>query len=168
MKNSKTVIIFLIIIFSIQSCNKNNLETEIKLEKDFKDSIKKYKAVKFDFEEDGLIQQNNYFSNSKLKFLTLRYGGETNIRTEKYIFDVRTDKINTLYLRVENHDREENIESNFTDTIRIIDFHNKTVSTFVDDKLLSLKKDNKLLNNDFIQAYKVKKITEEKCNSTQK
>lgn len=140
----------------------------MKLEKDFKDSIKKYKAVKFDFEEDGLVRQANYFSDSKLKFLTLRYAGETIIRTEKYIFDTSNDKVNTLYLQVENYDREENIESNFTDTIRIIDFQNKTVTTFVDDKLLNLKKDNKLLNNDFTQAYKVKKITEEKYNSTQK
>lgn len=165
MKNSKTVIIFLIIIFILQSCNKNNLETEIKFEKDFNDSIKKYKAVKFNFEEDGLVEQNNYFLNSKLKFLTLRYGGEYIIRNEKYIFDSKADKINTIFINLE---KTNNSESDFTDTIRIIDFRNKIVSTFVDDKVVSSNKDKKFLNDDYQQAYQVKKITEEKYNSIQK
>lgn len=65
----QTYFIFLVIISFTSCSNKNNEKTYLLFENEFNKNIIDNNAKAFEFEYDGLVPQNSYFIDSKLKFL---------------------------------------------------------------------------------------------------
>ena len=73
---TKLLSLILTTVLFVSCSNKNNEITYLKFENEFNKNILDNKAKSFNFEYDGLVPQNSYFVNSKLKFLKYKHGSE--------------------------------------------------------------------------------------------
>lgn len=107
------------------------------LNANFQDSIKKYNAKEFDYQDDGLTPQKSYFVGNKLRFLTLRIGGEDNINHKKFIFDEKTDK---LIIQIDRMILRDNFDEPYDkDSVFISDYRTGEQQVFVGNKLIKTR-----------------------------
>lgn len=107
------------------------------LNSDFQDSIKLNNAQYFEYQFDGLMSQKSYFVGEKLRFLTLRIGGEDNINHKKFIFDEKTDK---LIIQIDRMILRDNFDDPYDkDSIFISDYRTGEQQVFVGNKLIKAR-----------------------------
>lgn len=148
----KNTLLILLTFLTLQSCQKDNSKIYSAFENEFNDSIKKVNAKKFDFECDGLTLQSSYFADSALQFMTLRIAGESVVTEYMIYFDQNTDSISKSIVKRTQYEWDttgNNIDwDKYTDTIYVFDYKQKTLKTFVEDKIVSeTKAKNMLLEN---------------------
>lgn len=88
-----TYSLILTTILCISCSNKNNEKTYLKFENQFNKNVLDSKAKSFNFEYDGLVPQNSFFINSKLKFLKYKHVPENGTIESLVYFDFNSDKI---------------------------------------------------------------------------
>ncbi|KFF16059.1 hypothetical protein [Flavobacterium hydatis] len=159
--------LLLIILFS---CTKeNNNELIKKFEGEFKDSISKHKAEKFEYQYDGLVPQSSYLVNGKIKYLTFRHGPENGSIESMVFFDLSSDSIQKIIRRKISFEWDDinNLKTEKkTDTTYVILFNPKRkVLRYVGNKLVDSLFDKSLFENDRTFIYTMKKQTEKKYSS---
>jgi len=123
--------IFILALFS--SCEVgNNDDTFAKLNAEFKDSIHKNGAKNFEFQVDGLVPQESFFFNGKVKYLKYHYGPENGSIDYLIYFDLKTDSISKIIRRQVRFGNE---DENFSDSIFVISNRLKKYQCFVNNKL---------------------------------
>ena len=166
MKNTLVIIFALI---TLQSCKRDNSKIYSTFESEFNDSIEKENAKKFDFECDGLTRQSSYFINSKLKFMTLRIAGESVVTEYMIYFDRNTDSISKSIVKLTKYEWDKtgnNVDwDNYSDTIYAIDYKQKKMKTFVENKIVSDTKAKNMLLENKKYIIGIKDCTEKKYNS---
>ena len=90
---------FFLSFLSIGCKNATNDILDSKLEKEFRIAIDNTNAEDFKYQEDGLVPQENFFIDSKLKFLKFRFNPEGGFTERRVYFDLKTDSIEKLVLR---------------------------------------------------------------------
>ena len=159
----------LLLSFLFIGCeNATNDILDSKLEKEFRIAIDNTNAVEFKYLEDGLVPQENFFVDSKLKFLKFRYNPEAGFSERRVYFDLKTDSIERIVLRKVQADWnsfEEGDYHKFYDSIFVVyPKMNKTDVYFDNKKVKSLNSKAILLKEEkFI--YILKKNTESQYNT---
>lgn len=126
------------------------------LNSDFQDSIKKYNAKEFDYQDDGLKPQKSYFVGDKLMFLELTHRGEYIEIEEKFIFNIENQSI--IYHFARKIEIPINQKTKSTDSLFITNFRKDETEIFVENHLVKTKKG---IDNEYFKAiYSVKKNTE--------
>lgn len=165
MKNTLLIVFALI---TLQSCQDNS-KIYSTFENEFNDAIKKENAKKFDFECDGLTRQTSYFVNSKLKFMTLRIAGESVVMEYMIYFDRNTDSISKNIIKRTEYEWDETVNNvnwdNYSDTIYAIDYKQKKIKTFVENKIVSDTKTKNMLLENMKYILGIKDCTEKEYNS---
>ncbi len=158
----KQISLFLIIILTIQNCQKNNDKIDLTFEKEFADSLEKNNATLFKYNYDGLTPQKSYFVNDKLQFLKIHRGPEYGSIDARIYFD-KNDSIQKNVLRI--IEVEDWKTENLVDTIFVIYPEKQLIFAYVNNKLVdsSFNKRRYDWNAKFIK--KLKFYTEEKYNS---
>ena len=140
----------------------------MKFENEFDKDILNNKAKSFNFEYDGLIPQNSYFVNSKLKFLKYRLGPENGSIESLIFFDTNTDVIKKIIRRevyYEWDDNKNERNGKFSDTIFVIQFDKNIVYTYFDNKLIDSTFRKNLYETDIEFIKKMKTVTEKAYNN---
>lgn len=156
-KNPIQFLNFLIaaLFLSILSCSKKLDDIYESLNSAFTDSIELSKATRFNFQYDSSMPQSSYFLQCKLKFLKLEENnGVLNIR-RKVIFD--HDSIITIYMISSIDSKIINKED---DIVSVIDYKNKYVQTYINNKLVRNLKIMKSSKEEQDLIYAVKDSTE--------
>lgn len=147
--------------------NATNDILDSKLEKDFKITIVNTNAEEFKYQEDGLVPQENFFIDSKLKFLKFRFNPEVGFTERRVYFDLKTDSIEKLVLRKVQADWDSFEDGNyhkFHDSIFIIyPKMNKTEVYFGNKKIKSLNLKS-ILSEEEKYIYRLKNYTESEYN----
>ncbi|GEM_PF-714725 len=153
-------ICLILILVSCQSSNNNRIHRE--LVKEFRDSVEKSKATYFDFEYDGLVPQESYFVDGKLKYLKFEFNPEAGYAEGYVSFDSRTDSIDRYILRVvtpEWKTYNESIFDTYYDTLFVIYPSKNVVHTYANNSLVDSFQNN--INDYNIEfVYKMKHGTE--------
>lgn len=163
----QTYFIFLVIISFTSCSNKNNEKTYLLFENEFNKNIIDNNAKAFEFEYDGLVPQNSYFIESKLKFLKYSHRPENgNIESLVY-FDINSDSLKKIIRRKINFEWDDNKNERtekYSDTIHLILFEKNKTYTYFDNKIIDsiFKKDIYETDIKFIKA--IKSVTEKKQN----
>lgn len=160
---------FILVLFSIclmqilascQSSNNNRIHKE--LVKEFRDIIENSKATYFDFKYDGLVPQESYFVDGKLKYLKFKFNPEAGYSESCVSFDSRTDSIDKYVLRVvtpEWKTYSESIFDTYYDTLFVIYPAKNIVHTYANNSLVDSFQNN--INDYNIEfVYKMKHGTE--------
>ena len=135
----KTYFLILTSLFFVSCSQKNNDKIYLNFEREFTESILERKAKSFKFEYDGLVPQESYFVNSKLKFLKYKHGPENGSVESLIFFDINSDKIEKLVRREIYYEWDDNSKERngkFSDTIFVIQFDKNKVYTYFDNKLI--------------------------------
>ena len=169
MKHFFNIYLLIITIVIFVSCsNKNNEITYLKFEKEFNKKILDNPAKSFNFEYDGLVPQNSYFVNSKLKFLKYKHGPENGSVESLIFFDTNSDVIKKIIRREVYYEWDDNRNKRngkLSDTLYVIQFDKNKVYTYFDNKLIdsTFKKEVYETDNMFIK--KMKAETEKNYNN---
>lgn len=158
-----TLVLF---FFSFVSCSDvNNDKVDTLFENEFRDCIEKSKAVKFDFLQDGLVPQENYFIGNKLKFLKYRYNPELGFSERRVYFNLETDSIENFTLRIVVPEWE-TIKGNneddfkFNDTIFEVFPKLKDIIVYFNNEKVDTLKTLDDFNKEIETIYKIKTQTE--------
>ncbi|UGS20257.1 hypothetical protein [Flavobacterium cyclinae] len=148
--------------------NSNNDILDSDLEKEFRTAIANTKAEEFKYLDDGLVPQENFFIDSKLKYLKFRYNPEAGFSERRVYFDLNTDSIERIVLRKVQADWDSFKDGDyhkFHDSIFIVyPKMNKTEVYFKNEKIKSINSKAVLLKEEkFI--YRLKKYTEIQNNN---
>jgi hypothetical protein len=163
-----TYLLILTTTLFVSCSNKNNEETYLKFENEFNKNILDNKAKSFNFEYDGLVPQNSYFVNSKLKFLKYKHGPENGSIESLIFFDINSDTIKKIVRReiyYEWDDNRNERNGKFSDSIFVILFDKNKMYTYLDNKLIDSTFRKKVYETDieFIKNMKIE--TEKKYNN---
>jgi hypothetical protein len=142
--------------------------TYLKFESEFNKNILDSKAENFNFEYDGLVPQNSYFINSKLKFLKYKHGPENGSIELLIYFDLKTDKIKKIIRRevyYEWDDKRNERSGNLSDTIFVIKFDKNKMYTYFDNKLIDSTFRKKVYERDIEFTKNMKNQTEKNYNN---
>lgn len=158
--------LFLSFLF-IRCQNATNDILDSDLEKEFKGAIANANAEEFKYLDDGLVPQENFFIDSKLKFLKIRLNPEVGFSEKRIYFDLKTDSIEKFVLRKVQADWdsfEDGKYHKFNDSIFVVyPKMNKTDVYFDNEKIISLNSKAILLEEEkFI--YRLKNYTENEYN----
>ncbi|EAZ95916.1 hypothetical protein FBBAL38_00815 [Flavobacteria bacterium BAL38] len=168
MKYYLTLLSSLFLSFLFIRCeNANNDILDSDLEKEFKVTIANTNAEEFKYLDDGLVPQENFFINSKLKYLKFRFNPEAGFSERRVYFDLNTDSIEKLVLRRVQADWDsfkDGVYHKFHDSIFVVyPKMNKTDIYFDNKKIKSLNSKAILLEQEkFI--YRLKNCTENVYN----
>lgn len=147
--------------------NSNNDILDSDLEKEFKTAIANTKAEEFKYLDDGLVPQENFFIDSKLKYLKFRYNPEAGFSERRVYFDLKTDSIERIVLRKVQADWNSFKDGDyhkFHDSIFIVyPKMNKTEVYFKNEKVKSINSIALFLEQEKY-IYKIKKLTENEYN----
>lgn len=168
-KKQKTLQIVCILLFAIfYGCQtENNNELMVKFEEDFNDSIKRYKAEKFQYQYDGLTPQASYFVNSKIKFLKYVHSPENGTTLSFVYFNSSTDSIEKIIRRNITFVFEGNSakSENFLDTTYVILLNPKAKTLkYVSNKLIDSSFNFSTSINDLNYIKDMKKEIEKAFN----
>lgn len=147
--------------------NSNNDILDSDLEKEFRTAIANTKAEEFKYLDDGLVPQENFFIDSKLKYLKFRYKPEAGFSERRVYFDLNTDSIERIVLRKVQADWDSFKDGDyhkFHDSIFIVyPKMNKTEVYFKNEKVKSINSIALFLEQEKY-IYKIKKLTENEYN----
>ena len=163
-----TYLLILTIVLFVSCSNKNNDITYFKFENEFNKNILDTKAKSFNFEYDGLVPQNSYFVNSKLKFLKYRHGPENGSVESLIFFDINSDVIKKIIRRkvyYEWDDERNERNGKLSDTIFVIQFDKNKVYTYFDNKLIDSNFRKEVYETDIKFIRKLKTETEKNYNN---
>lgn len=153
----------------ITSCsNKNNKKTYLKFENEFNKDILDNKAKSFIFNYDGLVEQNSYFVNSKLKFLKYKHRPENGSIESLIFFDINSDNIEKIIRRqiyYEWNDNRNERSEKFSDTIFLILFDKNKIYTYFDNKIVDSTFKKNVYETDIKFIKNMKTETEKKYNN---
>ncbi|CAM3867569.1 hypothetical protein FLCU109888_05630 [Flavobacterium cucumis] len=91
-------LLFLSFLFiGCENSNNNILDSD--LEKVFRTAIANTNAEEFKYLKNGLVPQESFFIDSKLKYLKFRFNPEAGFSERRVYFDLKTDSIEKLVLR---------------------------------------------------------------------
>lgn len=163
-----TYLLILTTVIFVSCSNKNNETTYLKFENEFNKSILENKAKIFNFEYDGLVPQNSYFVNSKLKFLKYKHGPENGSVESLIFFETNSNKIKKIirrevYYEWDDHKNERN--GKLSDTIFVIQFDKNKVYTYFDNKLIDSTFRKKVYETDIEFIKNMKTETEKNYNN---
>jgi len=140
----------------------------LKFENEFNKNILDNKAKSFNFEYDGLVPQNSYFVNSKLKFLKYRHGPENGSIESLIFFDSNSDVIKKIIRREVYYEWDDNRNERTgksSDTIFVIQFDKNKVYTYFDNKLIDSTFRKEVYETDIKFIKKMKTVTEKNYNN---
>lgn len=163
-----TYLLILTTALCVSCSNKNNKMTYSKFENEFNKNISDSKAKSFNFEYDGLVPQNSYFINSKLKFLKYKHGPENGSIESLVYFDFISDKIKKIIRReiyYEWDEKRNEKNGKLSDTIFVIQFDDNKVYTYFDNKLIDSTFRESVFKTDIDFIEKMKSETEKKYNN---
>ena len=163
-----TYLLILSTVICVSCSNKNNEMTYLKFENEFNKNILDSKAKSFNFEYDGLVPQNSYFINSKLKFLKYKHRPENGSIESLIYFDFNSDKIKKIVRRevyYEWDDKRNKRNGKLSDTIFVILFDKNKVYTYFDNKLIGSTFRKEVYETDNMFIKKMKTETEKKYNN---
>ena len=122
--NNKYQLITFLLLLSLASCKqRSNDKLDEKLTKEFNNSINEKNAKKFEFNYDGLVPQESYFVDGKIKYLKFKQNPEAGFSEGKIIFNSKTDSIERYILRIVSPEWKtyhNDIFDKYSDTIYII------------------------------------------------
>ncbi len=164
MNNFIRLIFSSFLLFLFVGCeNASNDILDSDLENEFRTAIANTKAEEFKYLDDGLVPQENFFINSKLKFLKFRFNPEAGFTERRVYFDLKTDSIEKLVLRKIQADWDSFEDGNyhkFNDSIFVVyPKINKTDIYFDNEKVKSINSKSFLLKEEKY-IYKLKNYTE--------
>jgi hypothetical protein len=137
------------------------------LEKEFRTAIANTNAEEFKYIDNGLVPQENFFINLKLKYLKFRFNPEAGFSERRVYFDSKTDSIEKFVLRKVQADWdsfEDGDYHKFYDSIFVVyPKMNKTDVYFDNKKIKSLNSKAVLLKEEKY-IYRLKKYTESRYN----
>lgn len=162
------LISFMFSIFLLQSCKSKQEDLFNTFKNDFNNSIQKSNAKKFEYQYDGLSPQNSYFTDCKLKYLTLKSSGELADIEELIIFE--KDSISKIIKHIEIYEGNDNgnkagrnwskIE---TDSIYVIDFKKGKEDFYTNNKIVKTLNTRKI-EKEYKFIYNIKDNTEKNYN----
>lgn len=163
-----TYLLILITVLFVSCSNKNNEKTYLKFENEFNRDLLNNKAKSFNFDYDGLVPQNSYFVNSKLKFLKYKHGPENGSIESLIFFDINSDTIKKIirrkiYYQWDDNRNERN--EKFSDTIFVILFDKNKMYTYFDNKLIDSSFKKNVYETDIKFIKNMKTETEKKYNN---
>jgi hypothetical protein len=148
--------------------NKNNEKIIDQFEYEFGKAILENKAKTFEYLYDGLVPQDSYFINSKLKYLKFRHEPENGSIESLVYFDNKTDSIKKIIRRqilFEWDDAKNQKTENYTDTIFVILFDKKETYTYVNNQIVDSSFIKSVFDRDKNFIKKIKIETEKNYNS---
>ena len=158
----------LLLSFLFIGCeNATNDILDSKLEKEFRIAIDNTNAVEFKYLDDGLVPQENFFIDSKLKYLKFRYNPEAGFSERRVYFDLKTDSIERIVLRKVQADWdsfEEGDYHKFHDSIFVF-YPNIDITEvyFKNEKVKSINSKT-ILSEEEKYIYRLKNYTEKEYN----
>jgi hypothetical protein len=163
-----TYLLILTTAICVSCSNKNNKMTYLKFENEFNNNILDSKAKSFNYEYDGLVPQNSYFINSKLKFLQYRHGPENGSIESLIYFDFNSDEIKKIVRRkiyYEWDDNRNERNGNFSDTIFVILYDKNKIYTYFGNKLIDSTFKKNVYETDLEFIKNMKTETEKNYNN---
>ncbi|WP_426486033.1 hypothetical protein [Flavobacterium sp. 2] len=160
-------IVFCTLLLTIFSnCSKENNDDIIKqFENEFNDSITKYKAEKFEYKFDALVQQTSYIVDYKVKFLKYAHEPENGLIQSLVFFDFSTDSIQKIIRREITpkwRDNSFKLEDSNDTTYVLFYIPKKKVLKYYDNKLIDSSFEEAILKKDINYVKKMKAETEKK------
>ena len=152
----------------ISCSNNNNEKIYLRFENEFNKDILDNKAKSFNFEYDGLVPQNSYFVNSKLKFLKYKHGPENGSIESLIFFDINSDIIKKIVRReiyYEWDDSRNERNGKFSDTLFVILLDKNKIYTYFDNKLIDSTFNKNVYETDIEFIENMKTETEKKYNN---
>ncbi|WP_291153544.1 hypothetical protein [Flavobacterium sp. UBA7680] len=168
--NSRIIhIIFGVLLLTIFSnCSKENNDDVMKqFENDFNDSITKYKAEKFEYKFEALVQQTSYIFDSKIKLLKYSHEPENGFIQSLVFFDSSTDSIQKIIRREITPEWKNNsfkLEDSCDTTYVLFYSPKRKVLKYFDNKVIDSSSNEALLKKDINYIKKMKVDTEKKYN----
>ena len=148
--------------------NSNNDILDSDLEKKFRIAIANTNAEEFKYLEDGLVPQENFFIDSKLKFLKFRFNPEGGFTERRVYFDLKTDSIEKLVLRKVQADWdsfEDGDYHKFRDSIFVVYPKMNKTDVYFDNKKMKSFNSKAILLKEEKFIYILKKNTESQYNT---
>jgi hypothetical protein len=156
------------ICLCLSSCRlEENVKKAEYFEKEFHQKITENKAEKSSYQYDGLVPQNSYFINSKLKYLKYTHKPENGQIESLIYFDEKTDSLDRIIRRkisYEVEDPKSERKSNYNDIIVEILFKKKKTYKYIDDKIVDSIFDKTEFETDLKFIKNMKLATEKKYN----
>lgn len=159
-------LLFLSVLF-IGCENSNNDILDSDLEKEFRTAIANTNAEEFKYLEDGLVPQESFFIDSKLKYLKFRFNPEAGFSERRVYFDLKTDSIERIVLRKVQADWdsfEEGDYHKFHDSIFVVYPKLNKMDVYFDNEKLKSLNSKGILLEDERYIYRLKKNTESQYN----
>ncbi|TDR26018.1 hypothetical protein [Flavobacterium cheniae] len=147
--------------------NSNNDILDSDLEKEFRTAIANTNAEEFKYLEDGLVPQESFFIDSKLKYLKFRFNPEAGFSERRVYFDLKTDSIERIVLRKVQADWdsfEEGDYHKFHDSIFVVYPKLNKMDVYFDNEKLKSLNSKGILLEDERYIYRLKKNTESQYN----
>jgi hypothetical protein len=147
--------------------NSNNDILDSNLEKEFRTAIANTNAEEFKYLEDGLVPQESFFIDSKLKYLKFRFNPEAGFSERRVYFDLKTDSIDRIVLRKVQADWdsfEEGDYHKFYDSIFVVYPKLNKIDVYFDNEKLKSLNSKGILLEDERYIYRLKKNTESQYN----
>jgi hypothetical protein len=147
--------------------NSNNDILDSDLEKEFRTAIANTNAEEFKYLDDGLVPQENFFINSKLKFLKIRFNPEAGFSERRVYFDLKTDSIEKIVLRKVQADWDSFKDGDyhkFHDSIFVVYPKMKKTDVYFDNKKVKSLNSKAILLKEEKFIYRLKKFTESQYN----
>jgi hypothetical protein len=158
----------LLLSFLFIGCeNSNNDILDSDLEKKFRTAIANTIAEEFKYLDDGLVPQENFFINSKLKFLKFRFNPEAGFIERRVYFDLKTDSIEKLVFRKVQADWDSFQDGNyhkFNDSIFVFYPKMNRMDVYFDNEKVKSLNSKSISLEDERYIYRLKKYTEIQYN----
>ena len=147
--------------------NSNNDILDSDLEKEFRTAIANTNAEEFKYLEDGLVPQESFFIDSKLKYLKFRFNPEAGFSERRVYFNLKTDSIERIVLRKVQADWnsfEEGDYHKFYDSIFVVYPKMNKTDVYFDNKKVKSFNSKAILLKEEKFIYILKKNTESQYN----
>lgn len=168
MNNFIRLLSFLFLSFLFIGCeNATNDILDSDFENDFRTAIANANAEEFKFLDDGLVPQENFFINSKLKFLKIRFNPEAGFSERRVYFDLKTDSIEKIVLRRVQADWdsfEDGVYHKFYDSIFVVHPNMIKTDVYFENKKIKSLNSKAILLKEEKYIYRLKKYTESQYN----
>ena len=148
--------------------NSNNDILDSDLEKEFRTAIANTNAEEFKYLDDGLVPQESFFIDSKLKYLKFRFNPEAGFSERRVYFNLKTDSIERIVLRKVQADWnsfEEGDYHKFYDSIFVVYPKMNKTDVYFDNKKVKLFNSKAILLKEEKFIYILKKNTESQYNT---
>ncbi len=148
--------------------NSNNDILDSDLEKEFRTAIANTNAEEFKYLDDGLVPQESFFIDSKLKYLKFRFNPEAGFSERRVYFNLKTDSIERIVLRKVQADWDSFKDGNyhkFYDSIFVVYPKMNKTDVYFDNKKVKSFNSKAILLKEEKFIYILKKNTESQYNT---